>query len=108
MASDKIYVPKSAARARQTQYGEVLNLSFDVDALVNFAQAHRNAKGRLNLTLIKRRELGTYGETHSVTLDTYEPQKREPVTPADAPVIPDEDIPFAVLLPLVLFGAGLL
>ena len=87
MASDKVYVPKSSARERQTQYGALMNLSFDVDALVAFAQAHRNAKGRVNLTLMKRREEGQYGETHSITLDTYEPKAKSGQTD-------ESDIPF--------------
>ena len=81
MASEKIYVPKASARARTNTYGEFINLSFDVDALRAFAEQHRNSKGRVNFTVSKRREEGKFGETHSITLDTFEPKKRDEEPP---------------------------
>lgn len=89
--SEKVYVPKCSARARDTKYGEMINVSFDVDALVAFAGQHGNAKGRLNLTLSRRKEPGKYGETHSVTLDTFEPTRRMADPASDGS---DGDMPF--------------
>ena len=87
--SDTIYVPKSSAKARQTPIGEVIRLSFNVDELVAFVRQHVNAKGYVNFEVTKRREPGTYGDTHGVTLDTWQPTKRE-AGPADS----DDSIPF--------------
>lgn len=80
MTNTRIYVPKSSARAKQTQYGELLNLSFDVDALVAFAGQHGNEKGRLNLTVSARKEPGKFGETHNITLDTFVPRAKSDAT----------------------------
>ena len=68
--NSKIYL-NCSAKARQTQYGEFLNLGFKVADLIAFAQEHANERGYLNLTVAPRKEPGKYGDTHSVTLDTY-------------------------------------
>jgi hypothetical protein len=74
MNEKKIYVPKSSAKARQTPIGEVIRLSFKVDDLVAFVQQHVNEKGYINFEVQKRREVGTYGDTHALTLDTWQPK----------------------------------
>lgn len=84
--SEKVYL-NCQAKARQTQYGEVLNIGIKADALIAFAQQHANSRGYVNLTVQKRRETGKFGETHSVTLDTYEPKGR-------AGSASDEESPF--------------
>ena len=106
----RVYVPMSSAKRHTFQGGgEILKLGFKADELIAFIQQHTNDRGWINLIVSERRKVGERGDTHSVTLDTFEPKQREPVAPADAPVIDDDsDIPFAVLLPIVLFGAGLL
>lgn len=75
--SETIYVPKCSAKARQTPFGEALRLSFKAEDLIAFARQHANAKGYLNLDVTKRREPGTYGDTHSVKLDTWQPKKSD-------------------------------
>jgi len=103
-----IYVPKSSAKARQSPIGEVLRLSFKVDELVAFVREHVNEKGYVNFEVSKRRELGTYGDTHAIKLDTWQPTKQDRPTPTDAPPVDSSDIPFSWLLPLVgIIGAGL-
>ena len=88
--ADAIYVPKSSAKARQTPYGEKISLSFKVEELVAFATAHANAKGYLNLTLSARKEVGQWGDTHSLKLDTWTPTPR-PQSDATGFVEPDLD-----------------
>jgi len=97
MASDKIYL-KCSAKARQTNYGQMLNIGVKADDLIAFAQQHANARGYVNLTVSERKEPGKYGDTHSVTLDTYEPKSKARDEFADqveaaAPITAD-DIPF--------------
>jgi len=89
--SDTIYVPKSSAKARLTPSGEVLRISFKVDDLVTFVREHVNAKGYINFDVSKRREPSSYGDTHSVKLDTWQPTRQD--RPTAAPVDAD-DVPF--------------
>ena len=109
--SDKVYL-KCSAKARQTNYGEMLNIGVKADDLIAFAKQHANGRGYVNLTVSARKEPGKFGDTHSVTLDTYEPKPKDtlPERALAGPMEPvtDDDIPFAWLLPLVgLLGAGL-
>lgn len=79
--SEKQYL-KCSAKARDTQYGEVLNLSIKVEDLADFCRKFKNERGYLNLTIAARREVGQYGDTHSVYLDAY--ANRPPATGAGA------------------------
>lgn len=71
-----VYVPKSSAKLRETSIGQVFNISFRVDEFIEFAKANKNAKGYLNLSCLPRREEGQFGDTHSVTLDQWEPKPK--------------------------------
>ena len=96
--ADKIFLKCSAKQKRFDNGGSVINLGVKVADLVAFAQAHTNERGYLNLVISERREVGQYGDTHSVTLDTYVSKAKEPggmAGPALAsPPISDDDIPF--------------
>lgn len=96
MPREKIYVPRSSAKARQTQYGEFLSLGFNVEELIKFAQAHKNERGYLNLTVSKRKQPSDRGETHSVFLDDYVPGDRReaPAVPAQDAADTGQDVPF--------------
>ena len=102
MAGERIYL-KCSAKARQTEYGEFLNLGFQVDELIAFAKQHANERGYLNLTVAARREVGKFGDTHSVSLDTYVKSsgKEAPTTKREqwesakhSQPLTDSDIPF--------------
>lgn len=71
--ADRIYL-KCSAKARETSFGEVINIGIKVEDLADFCRKHKNERGYLNLTLTPRREVGQYGDTHSISLDTYTPQ----------------------------------
>ena len=96
--ADKIFLKCSAKQKRFDNGGSVINLGVKVADLVAFAQAHTNERGYLNLVISERREVGQYGDTHSVTLDTYVSQAKElggMAGPAlESPPIHDDDIPF--------------
>ncbi len=101
----KVYAPMSA-KCRDTSAGQFFSLSFNAEKMKAFIAQHTNAKGYVNLNMGKRREEGKYGETHSITLDTWEPksapnerqeQRREEppraqVRPADEPKT--DDLPY--------------
>lgn len=69
-----VYVPKSGAKLRETSIGTVFNISFKVEEFIEFANANKNKKGYINLACLPRRAESDYGDTHSVTLDQWEPK----------------------------------
>lgn len=62
---------KCSAKARETQYGQIIKLGIKVDDFIAFARKHVNERGYLNLDVMARKEVGQYGDTHSVVLDDY-------------------------------------
>lgn len=73
--AETVYVPGSSAKARDTQFGEVIKLSFKYEDLGAFAKKYKNAKGYVNLEVAPRKTPGKYGDTHSVKLDNWEPKE---------------------------------
>lgn len=77
---EKTYVPKCNAKEIKFQDGgSMLKLSFRVEELVAFAQKNKNEKGYLNLNISLRKTPGQYGDTHSVSLDTWKPKTKDEV-----------------------------
>ena len=68
----KTYV-KGSAKLRTTNFGDVIKLGFKVEDLVAFVREHANAKGYINLDVVPRKEVGQYGDTHSIVLDDWQP-----------------------------------
>lgn len=70
--ADKKYIGGSA-KAVSTQYGEILNLSLKLEDM----QAIANEKGYVNMTVLKRKEPGQYGDTHYVVENDYQKNREE-------------------------------
>jgi hypothetical protein len=70
----KIYVPGSA-KAKQFDWGQVLNISFKADKIIEFIEQHKNDKGYINLKISPRKEVGQYGDTHTMEVDTWSPKQ---------------------------------
>jgi hypothetical protein len=68
--SDKVYLKCSA---KERKFGVVIGVK--AEDLIAFAQQHKNERGYVNLLVSKRKAEGQYGDTHSVSLDTYDPKK---------------------------------
>ncbi len=66
--SDKKYIGWTA-KAVTTQYGGMLNLSLKLSDM----QAIVNDKWYVNMTVMKRKEVGQYGDTHYVVENNYKP-----------------------------------
>ena len=97
MSNPKTYVPKSKAKAVQTQYGEILKLGFKSDVLIEFIQENTNSSGYINLDVSKRRQPDDYGNTHSIFLNDYQPAPKSEKRPASKPVnktTQEDDVPF--------------
>lgn len=91
--ADKKYIGGSA-KAVSTQYGEILNLSLKIEDM----QAIANEKGYVNMTVLKRKEPGQYGDTHYVVENDYQ-KNREEGASNQAPAGPstkaaEMDVPF--------------
>jgi hypothetical protein len=72
MSNEKIFV--GGAKEINGNYGAFHRISFskaDLDILVS----NLNAKGYVNLNMNKRRQPSQYGQTHSLTIDTWEPNQ---------------------------------
>lgn len=89
-AAQKTWVPGASAKEKTfSDGGALIKLGFKVADLIEFAKQNGNAAGYLNLTLSRRREVGRFGETHSVYLDDYVPkgggQPRQPEMAEEPP-----------------------
>lgn len=70
--AEKIYVK---ATVKESKYG--LKLSGKAEDVIEQIKAHTNPKGYFNWDINPRKEKGKYGETHSVSVDTWEPKPKE-------------------------------
>ena len=93
----KTYCNGVSAKQITFQSGKtILKLGVNVDKMIAFLQQHRNAKGFVNLGISERKEVGQYGDTHTVWLDTWSPESAKqsnPVTPR-SPQEKSDDVPF--------------
>ena len=71
---NKKYIGGSA-KAVSTQYGEMLNLSLKLSDL----QSIVNEKGYCNMTVMKKKEVGQYGDTHYVVENDYKKKDLPPM-----------------------------
>lgn len=88
MENKKTYVGTAKQKTINTKFGEmeVIKLSFskkDLETLMS----NLNEKGWVNLDQVKRKEVGKYGETHSMTIDTWKPSEKS-TPPANTPTKP--------------------
>jgi|TARA_R110000787_G_scaffold175961_1_gene288281 hypothetical protein len=82
-----IFLKCSAKKKEFANGGSLLSLGIKAEDLTAFIAEHTNERGYVNLTIKERREVGRYGDTHAVTLDTWV------ATPKAAPIT-ESDIPF--------------
>lgn len=73
--ADKVFLKCSAKGKTFNNGGSIIKLGVKVEDLIAFAKQHANDRGYVNLVIQQRREVGNYGDTHSVVLDTYEPKR---------------------------------
>jgi len=84
-----LYVPKSKAVERDGRYGKFLCLSFKAKELRDFINEHVNADGYINLNVSPRKQLGEYGDSHSISLNQWKPTPRDGAPRSSAPAEPD-------------------
>ena len=71
--AQKIYPGVQAKEITFNNGVSILKMSFKLDQLLEKLKPDVNGKGYVNLVVNKRREIGKYGETHDVTVDTWKP-----------------------------------
>ena len=72
--SEKIYV--GGAKEMTGNFGSFHKISFSKDDLDKLAE-NLNAKGYVNLAMNKRRQPSQYGQTHSLVIDTWQPEAQQ-------------------------------
>lgn len=80
--AEKVYL-KCSAKERKGQYGPKLTIGVKAADLIAFVNQHANERGYVNLIVQARKEVGQYGDTHSVMLDDYQPLHK--AAPAEEP-----------------------
>lgn len=70
--SEKKYIGWTA-KAVSTQYGEMMNLSLKLEDM----KAIVNEKGYVNMTVMKRKEVGKFWDTHYVVENSYKPKQEQ-------------------------------
>lgn len=84
---------KCSAKEKQGRFGPVLLLGFKAEVLRELAN-QANERGYVNLAITARKEVGAYGDTHSVKLDTFTPKQRDESPAWNGPTDTDDSIPF--------------
>lgn len=91
--ADKNYIGGSA-KAVPTQYGEMMNLSLKLEDMQKIV----NDKGYVNMTVMKRKEPGQYGDTHYVVENDYQKNREAngaaPAGPSPSTKAAEMDVPF--------------
>jgi len=71
MMNEKFYLKCRAKEKIFENGGSVLNVAIKSEELIEFVRKHTNETGYLHLNISKRKEIGQYGDTHSISLYTW-------------------------------------
>lgn len=93
--ADHIYVGSAKEKTFQDG-GSILEVSLTLDGMAEYFKAYgftaSSGKKIIKLKIGRRREVGKYGETHTVEVDTWKPEQTRQSVPT---VKQDQDdIPF--------------
>jgi hypothetical protein len=89
--ADKTYINGLFIKSKQTTFGEVVSVSINAKTLIEELNKHTNAKGYVNIDLLRRKEADKNGNTHYAVLNEWQPKNQQP--PA-SPTDEFNDIPF--------------
>lgn len=90
----KTYI-KWSAKEIDGQYGKFLNVSLNAEDIMQYV----NDRGYINLTISPRKEVGQFGDTHSIILNEWKKGAKEEFNDSKYETktheeIMKEDIPF--------------
>ena len=89
--SDKTYINGLFIKSKQTTFGEVVSISINAKTLIEELNKHTNAKGYVNIDLLRRKEADKNGNTHYAVLNEWKPKNEQPTS---SPTDEFNDIPF--------------
>jgi len=82
---------------KESKFG--IKFSGKTDEVIAQLQAITNEKGYFNLEILKRKQVGNYGETHYIKVDEWKPEQKanqapqgNPNNDGDLPI--NDDFPF--------------
>ena len=92
----KTYAPGFFKTKKWPDGNESFTYQFDAQRMLDFISQHTNSRGGISLNITKRREVGKYNETHSVSLDTWEPKAKgeQPAGSTNSDNIGAQSMPF--------------
>ena len=67
--SDKTYINGLFIKVKETKFGEVVSVSINAKTLIEELNKHTNAKGYVNIDLLRRKETDKNGKTHYAMLN---------------------------------------
>ena len=76
---EKIYC--GSAKTISTKYGEIMNVSLDFDvleqAVIDYGFKTKSGKQIVKIKIQERKAVDSYGNTHSVCVDVWKPEKKD-------------------------------
>jgi hypothetical protein len=75
--SDKTYINGLFIKSKQTTFGEVMSVSINAKTLIEELNKHTNAKGYVNIDLLRRKEADKQGNTHYAVLNEWQPKPKQ-------------------------------
>jgi hypothetical protein len=78
MAEQKTYIKGVKLVEKHFENGNsILKISCKADVLIEQLNAMKNGKGYVNFGVSARKEVGQYGDTHCMWLDTWQPKAKD-------------------------------
>jgi len=89
--SDKTYINGLFIKVKETKFGEVVSVSINAKTLIEELNKHTNAKGYVNIDLLRRKEADKNGNTHYAVLNEWQPKPQQDISPSQEE---SSDLPF--------------
>ena len=98
MENTKIYVG-SGKEKKFDGGGSIITVTLDLDTILREYESHgflsNQSARKIKIDISTRRSVGEYGDTHSVSVNTWHPDSYNPPAASKSPTIGEtEEIPF--------------
>lgn len=93
--SEKTYINGLFIKSKETKFGEVVSVSINAKTLIEELNKHTNAKGYVNIDLLRRKEADKNGNTHYAVLNEWQPKgEYKPEQGQQSTTDESSDLPF--------------
>jgi heme-degrading monooxygenase HmoA len=92
--SNKTYINGLFIKVKETKFGEVVSVSINAKTLIEELNKHTNAKGYVNIDLLRRKEADKQGNTHYAVLNEWQPKSDYKAPATSATTDDDGNLPF--------------